>query len=162
MSSVSEKSTEIVKCNEECAKLRNDNAMLKGRNDDLREKLLKLEYHQRRNNLRFDGIDEPFGETDLDCYYKVIELLQHIMDTSDAKIARCHRVGPYRCNGTRAIITNFHWYGDITTILQNKRKLSKGKCVNEDLPDEWLECQRIPRPVLKQTLKHEHYRGNEN
>ena len=108
---------------------------------NLNDRLLKLEYHQRRNNLRFDGIDRAFGETDLDCYYRVIEVLQNIMDTTNVHIARCHRLRPYRRNGTRSILANFHWFGDVTYILQNKRKLPQGKYVNEDFPNEWMESQ---------------------
>ena len=97
--------------------LEKENTLLRESNSDLNDKLdllsvLKLKYHQRRNNLRFDGIDEAFGETNLDCY-RVIEVLQHIMDTTNVRIARCHRLGPYRRNGTRLIIANFHWSSDI-------------------------------------------------
>ena len=81
------------------------------------------------------------------------------MDTTDVKIARCHRIGPYRRNGTRAIVVNFHWFEDVTTIMQNKHKLHEGKYVSEDLPDEWLDSQKILRPIMKQALKQEKYRG---
>ena len=30
---------------------------------------------------------------------------------------------------------------------------------HEDLPEEWLDCQRILRPILKQALRTEKYRG---
>ena len=37
--------------------------------------------------------------------------------------------------------------------------MPKGKYVNEDLPNEWMESQHILRPVMKQALKLDQYKG---
>ena len=89
--------------------------MLKTQNTTLNEKLLKLEFHQCRNNLVFSGQPRP-------------------------------------------IITNFLWYGDVTSMLKVKSKLPSGVYINEDSPSEWIECRKLLRPVMKEDLKLEHYK----
>lgn len=77
-------------------KLEEENVRIKSENCDLHEKLLLLEYHQRRNNLVFDGIPEVNGmESGRDCFDKLISYLSHLpdFDVSCIRIDRCHRLG---------------------------------------------------------------------
>ena len=131
------------------------NEHLSSENRDLREKVLDLEYRQRRNNLVFDGIREHDGEQGSDCYNKIIAVLNNIMDTKKVRVARCHRVGaPSKSKFPRPIIACFDWYGDVTTILNSRKRLPKGIYVNDDLPDEWKDRRRALRPVY-QLLKRD-------
>ena len=45
------------------------NVSLESENIKLKEKLLEMEYHQKRNNLIFEGIFDTQGESDLDCIW---------------------------------------------------------------------------------------------
>ena len=137
--------------------LREGNKMLKQQNTALENKLTLLEYHQRRNNLLFDGIQEEYSETDTNCFSKVCDVIQGIrgIDVNTIKIARCHRFGPHKSNRTRPIMANFLWFGDVSNILQGRSKLPRGVYVNEDLPKARVERRRILRPVLKVASKME-------
>ena len=78
--------------------------MLKTQNTTLNEKLLKLEFHQHRNNLVFSGTKEAFNESNYDHYNKIIEILSKVMDVNNVKIARCHRLGRFSKYQPRPII----------------------------------------------------------
>ena len=133
--------------------------ILKTQNTTLYEILLKLEFHQCRNNLVFSGIKEAFNETSYDYYNKIIELLSKVMDVSNINIVRWHRLGRFSKHQPRPIIVIFLWYGDVTSRLKVKSKLPSGMYINEDLPSEWVECKKRLRPVMKEALKLEHYKG---
>ena len=50
------------------------NRSLTQENTQLKEDLLPLEYHQRINNLVFDGSPEEKGETDQSCNEKIWDI----------------------------------------------------------------------------------------
>ena len=81
------------------------------------------------------------------------------MDVSNVKIPRCHRLSWFSKHQPRPIIANFLWYGNVTSILKVKSKLPSGMYINEDLPSEWVECRNLLRPVMKEPLKLEDYKG---
>ena len=62
----------LTQLSDSVAKLSNENANLKQENIELKEHLLKLECQQRRENLVFEGIPEVKGETDENCYWKIV------------------------------------------------------------------------------------------
>ena len=70
------------------------NKQLETENSELREKLLDLEYRQRRNNIQFDGFVETEGERDFDCYRKVCNVVSRLpgIDINTMKVERCHRL----------------------------------------------------------------------
>ena len=125
-------------------------------NTDLNEKVLDLEYQQRRNNLVFDGIPESENETDYQCYEKILMAISGLknVNTNDIWIARCHRLGRKKLNqrdrvSPRPIICCFHWYGDVSNILGDRWNLPKGIYVNEDLPEDWNDRRRVLKPIYK-------------
>ena len=70
----------------------------------LKEKLLYLEYRQRRSNLIFEGIGDSHGETDADCLKKLQFALSGIqgLDAENFKVDHCHRLdGAFRVQNTR-------------------------------------------------------------
>lgn len=130
-----------------------DNTALKIENTDLKERLLLLEFHQRRNNLIFEGIEEEIEdkfESGFDCYQKIMACLSCIpdLDTQCIRIDRCHRLGPRVQYRNRGIIAKINWYGDLVEILRGRSHLPRGVTVHEDLPEEWNERRRLLRPIL--------------
>ena len=77
---------------------------------------------------------------------------------SDVRMARCHWLGVLK-RRTRLVIVNFHWYGDVETILGGCKFLPTGIYVNEDLPHIWNERRRVLRPIMKLATKSENFKG---
>ena len=119
-----------------------ENTYLKEQCTELQEKLVKLEYHSRRNNLQFDGFAEKEGETDRDCYNKVRRAIANCYDdevdpdnadniiesafekAGKVVINRIHRYGVADSRGkrNRPIIVNFQCYLDRDLIMSNKKE----------------------------------------
>ena len=140
----------------------NENSRLNKENEQLQEKLLKLECHQRRDNLIFEGFQEIRGETDLDIYTKIVRAISRIHDIQNpyaVRISRCHRVGPYQKGQTRPVVAHFNWFGDRSAILRNKRQLPYGIYVHEDYPTEIDDRRKILRPILNMALQKNEYKG---
>ena len=129
--------------------LKKENKLLKQQLHDINEKLSDMEYHQKRNNLVFEGFTESKDETNFDCFSKLMDLIGQFIDTKDMKVARCHRLGKKAVGYNRPIIANFLWYGDITKILSIKQQFPKGIYVKEDLPKMWEDKRRVLRPYSK-------------
>ena len=100
--------------------------MLKCTLNDIQEKIADLEFHQKRNNLIFEGFPEQKNESDIDLFNRLMDCLSTIIDTTGVRVARCHRLGAKRPGYNRPIIANFPWYGDVTAILNAKMHLPKG------------------------------------
>ena len=60
------------------ARVEKHNAALLSENNDLKERLLELDYQQQHKNLLFEGISDAAGETDLECIRKLRFILQHV------------------------------------------------------------------------------------
>ena len=129
--------------------LETENSILREHVRDIHDKVADLEYHQKRNNLIFEGFPERKNESGEDIFNELLKCFESFMDTQHLKTARCHRLGPKRVGENRAIIANFPWFGDVTTILENKKKLPKGIFVKTDLPKRWDENSRLLRPWFK-------------
>lgn len=139
----------------------NKNTILQSENVNLREKVLLLEFHQRRSNLVFEGIPESDdSESGHDCYLKIIQILSWIpnLDVNQVRIERCHRLGPKNRFKPRAIIAKFSWFGDVMCIMENRSSLPTGIFVNEDFPEEWNDRRRLLRPILLQAKSMDKYR----
>ena len=74
----------------EMQSLKRENKALKQQLMNINEKIADLEYHQKRNNLIFEGFAESKDESNLDCYQKLIDMLSGYLDVSGMRIARCH------------------------------------------------------------------------
>ena len=66
---------------------------LKKDNDDTNNKLRILEDRSRRDNLRFDGIEEWEEESWADTQQNLKDTLSNILGIQNVKIERAHRVG---------------------------------------------------------------------
>ena len=75
------------------------NAALESENIQLKEKLLELDYQQRKNNLVFDGIFDGSKESDLNCISKLCFVLKDVpdLDVQHFKIDKCYHLdGPLK------------------------------------------------------------------
>ena len=142
-------------------KVETHNKSLENENINLCEKLLELEYRQKRNNLIFEGITDAEGESDYDCIMKLRNILKCIPGLDQSfRVDRCHRLdGTFNPNRTRRLICTFNWYVDMQFILRNRKHLPKGIFVNEDLPDEWQNRRKVLKPIFNtakrmDSLKH--------
>ena len=170
-----EKTTEaVIIIKNSVEKLILENRCLQSENKTLHERLLKLEYHQRRNNIQMDGIMEESNESTKDCYNKVMaELTKLFQDdvneegeivksakvkAEEIVINRIHRNGRPIPGQSRPILFNLQWYGDKEYIMREKKKLRDGIYVNEDFPPEIQERRRILRPILKKGIRG-NYKG---
>ena len=119
-------------------------------NIELKEKLLDLEFRQRKNNLIFDGIHDTEKETDLDCIKKLRFVLKDIagLDVQNFRIDRCHHLGQYRPTMNRRVICAFNWQYDVQCVLRSRKRLPKGIYVTEDLPEEWADRRKILKPIF--------------
>ena len=81
-------------------------------------KLIDLEDRSRRNNLRFEGINEHENETWEDCENKIYDLLENKleMDIENVVIKRAHRTGKKNKKRSRPIVAQFSFYKDKINI----------------------------------------------
>ena len=126
--------------------------------NQLKEKLLDLEYSQRRSNLIFEGIIDAHKESNIECSKKLRCALQNILDldANNFKINRCHRIdGRFNVNHTHRIICCFNWYQDGQTFLRHRKHLIKDVFVLEDLPEEWIDRRYILKPIFNAACRTE-------
>ena len=119
-------------------------------NDELLDKMAELEDRNRRNNLRFSGIEEEPNETWEQSEEKVKQLLKDKLEIEGVKIERAHRSGIERYenderNTKRTIIVKFLNYKEKQKIIDafHKKKLWEKKIyVNEDFSKRTVEKRR--------------------
>ena len=127
------------------------NMDLEEENTALKERLIDLEYRQRRNNLIFDGITDANKETEIQCMNKLRQVLAAIpgLNVENFKIDRCHRIdGKFNVNSNCRIVCCFNWYYDVQCILKIRKLLPKDVFVSEDLPEGWIDRRRVLKPIF--------------
>ena len=87
-----------------------------------------LEYHSRRNNVIFNGVDECVKGTWQDSEKKVLDIIEKTMDLRDITIDRAHRIGKARSQA-RPIVVKFLNYKDREQVLKSGKCL-KGTPIN--------------------------------
>ena len=152
---------EVKSLAESVSKVEEDNKKIKVHNSRLKERTIRLECHQRKENLKFDGIKEEKDETEEKCRTKILESIVNIpdLDNESVILSRCYRVGRYQKERTRSIVCHVHYYEHKVKILKNKDHLADGIFVSEDYPDEIEERRKTLRPILSMALDIEHYKG---
>jgi ribA/ribD-fused uncharacterized protein len=142
---------------------RTENQRLRREIINVNEKILRAECYQRRDNVIFDGIPEKKGETDYDCYCKIVNELSRVADIGDyageMRISRCHRLGPYTKGRSRGIICHIHWFGDRNLIMQHRLELQGSVTVRDDFPPEIEQRRKKLYPILKMARTMDKYRG---
>ena len=157
---IGKKCKAIKTISDKCAQLELKNTQLLDENTELREKMLDLEYRQRRHNLVFDGIPESREESGYSFYMKIMRVCSGIPGIqADTGVDRCHRLGEFNKYYNRPIICCFTYYSDVTHILSNRKNLPQDVYVNEELPDEWKDRRRILRPLYNAAVKNTDLKG---
>jgi len=119
----------------------------------LRQEVLYMGVYQRRENVRFYGIEEDTEGAE-DTRQVLIDFLQSelgIDDASDIEFQRVHRIGRFnqRAPKPRQIMAGFLRYPDCERVMSNARKL-KGKNfgISADLPKEIVDQRKKVLPNL--------------
>lgn len=117
----------------------------------LRQEILYMGVYQRRENLRFYGIEEdPEGAEDT--RQVLTDFLMSelgIDDANEIEFQRIHRIGPFNQEASkpRQIIARFLRYPDRERVMSNARRLKgKGFGISADLPKEIVDRRKKVLP----------------
>ncbi len=123
-------------------KLESEVQMLKERNKQLEEKVLRQENYSRRENVIIHGM--PVNEEE-DCYDLMKGIFARI-NVGPLVLSRCHRLH----YGKRPIIARFLNYQDKVTVMKNRRLLKGSNIfINDDVAPETSAQQDELLPVMK-------------
>ncbi|XP_065658829.1 uncharacterized protein LOC136083361 [Hydra vulgaris] len=113
-------------------------------NEYLKDKMAELEDRSRRNNLRFEGIEETEGETWKNSEEKVRKLIKEKLNINEEiHIERAYRTGKKEnedgsIRRRRTVVVKFLDYKDRENILENYKKLklwNEKIYINEDFSE---------------------------
>ncbi|XP_065664705.1 uncharacterized protein LOC136086338 [Hydra vulgaris] len=125
-----------------------DNIKFNDKNNDVKNKLAELEDRSRRNNLRFNGVEESESEPLEDSDRKIQEVLKSKFGfTNDLEIERAHRTGRNEkgVKKNRTIIVKFLNYKERNAVFEKFIKLklwNKKLYVNEDCSERTTEIRK--------------------
>ncbi|XP_065684369.1 uncharacterized protein LOC136096731 [Hydra vulgaris] len=103
-----------------------DNIKFNDKNNDVKDKLAELEDRSRRNNLRFNGVEESENESWEDSEKKIQEVLKSKFGfTNNLEIERAHRTGKKEkgVKKNRTIIVKFLNYKEKNAVFEKFIKL---------------------------------------
>ena len=116
---------------------------LKKDNDDTNNKLRILEDRSRRDNLRFDGIEEWEEESWADTEQNLKDTLSDILGIQNVKIERAHRVGDKKRSPCRTIVAKLSSFKMKERILAEAKKMKpKGIQIYEDFSKATVEIRK--------------------
>ena len=116
---------------------------LKKDNDDNNNKLRILEDRSRRDNLRFDGIEEWEEESWADTEQNLKDTLSDILGIQNVKIERAHRVGDKKRSPCRTIVAKLSSFKMKERILAEAKKMKpKGIQIYEDFSKATVEIRK--------------------
>ena len=116
---------------------------LKKDSDDNNNKLRILEDRSRRDNLRFDGIEEWEEESWADTEQNLKDTLSDILGIQNVKIERAHRVGDKKRSPCRTIVAKLSSFKMKERILAEAKKMKpKGIQIYEDFSKATVEIRK--------------------
>jgi hypothetical protein len=122
---------------------------LKKENENMKTTMAELEDRNRRNNLRFDGLNDNKEETWEESEQKVKSFLKDKLSIrKDVVIERAHRVRSRKSDDVmrkRTIVVKFLNFKDRDMILSKYRSLklwTEGCYVNEDYSDTTMAIRK--------------------
>ena len=117
--------------------------------DSLRDRIVSLESHMRRDNLKFFNINLPDHNAAENCEDKIIRLCSDLgIQIENNDIVRAHHTGQ-KTRNTQPIIVRFHQFKVKQRVLKAKPKFREiGIIVVEDFPSEILERRNSLKPIL--------------
>ena len=148
-------------CFERLNALQKENADLKSTQmeqpdsiNTLTDRIISLESHMRRDNLKFLNIDLPDHNTAENCEEIILGLCSDLgVQIENKDIARAHRTGQKRQN-KQPIIVKFSHFKVKQRVLKTKHKFREiGISVVEDFPPEILERRNTFKPILNAVFK---------
>ncbi len=103
--------------------------------DMLQSRTYYQEDYSRRNNLRFDGLDESPNETWEETQVKIQQLLRDKLEIGTIQLERAPRVGSkFSSTRPRTIVARFSKFEDRQSTLRNSAELKNANIyINEDL-----------------------------
>lgn len=127
---------------------------------DTEEKINKIndrldyqEDYSRRNNLRFDGLEERPNESWEETQEKVQRLLREKMNLGQVELERAHRVGSRSDAGTtrpRTIVARFARFADRQQAIKKSSMLKNTQVyINEDLCESSVQARKAQIPEMK-------------
>ena len=121
---------------------------------ELENKLLYAEVYQRRENLRFYGIEETEDENSLSVLQSFLEQ-QCGVEPAAIEFQRVNRIGkPHRDGSPRAIIARFLRYGDRELIFSKVNKLKNIEYrISADLTREIVYRRKLQSTKLVEARK---------
>lgn len=120
-------------------------------NQQLKEKVLKMESYSRRSNLKFYGFTEQKGENKFDNKRFILNtLLRSGIQLHPMAIENSNRIGPQIRNKNRAIIAKFFHGQERELVLKKAEHIYRttGIRVEEDFPEEIEKKRRILKPIM--------------
>ena len=124
------------------------------------DKVDDIENRSRRNNLRYEGIDEETeyrSESWQKSEEKVTQILKDKMNlpVDEIKIERAHRVGARRPGKARAIVVKFLNYKYRERVFKQRRSLKGTRVfVREDYTDRMAEKRKELIPEMLEARKN--------
>ena len=136
----------VIKNSLDIAAVLNENKLLRKENDELKDRISRIESTQLCNNVILTGIPEqqwePYETTKQRVFDTIAsahtntseeDRIRNKRIAENTKITYCTRVGRYRPNQTRPISVTFQNKEDKDQLMQNKNKLPPGmkKWIND-------------------------------
>ena len=119
--------------------------------EDTKTRLDYLDDQSRRNNLKFSGIPESYGENWEQCQAKVTKLLCAKMKMANVPLERVHRIGKPTDNKPRDIVAKFKAFSNRNAVYRGRRMLiGTHVFINVDLGPATLEARRRQLGALKE------------
>ena len=139
-----------------------ENKLLRKENDELKDRISRIESTQLCNNVILTGIPEqqwePYEATKQRVFDTIASAHTNMNEedrernkriAENTKITYCTRVGKYRPNQTRPISVTFQNKEDKDQLMQNKSKLPPGLYVNHEYPPHIKRARDRLRPLLR-------------
>ena len=134
-----------------------DIAKLKKDNDD-NNRLRILEDRSRRDNLRFDGIEEWEEESWADTEQNLKDTLSDILGIQNVKIERAHRVGDKKRSPCRTIVAKLSSFKMKERILAEAKKMKpKGIHIYEEFSKATVEIRKKNWEKMKELRAQNRY-----
>ena len=116
---------------------------LKKESNDTNNKLRILEDRSRRDDLRFDGIEEWEEESWADTEQNLKDTLSDILGIQNVKIERAHRVGDKKRSPCRTIVAKLSSFKMKERILaEAKKRKFKSIQIYEDFAKATVEIRK--------------------
>ena len=148
---------------EEISKLKGEVEPLKHRvselvceNTNMKEEIIQLQCYDRKDNLKFFGIQEEPYETKIDCKRTILNILRNSNIKLHPKgIENAYRIGPKQRNRSRPIVIKMFHAEEKELLLGKSEHIwyCTGIRIEEDFPPSIEADRKLLKPILKAANK---------